>query len=423
MGTTQPPTKLPMNDRNEDSDTLPKGIALTALDEHFREDPYAVLADIRAQAPVLHDDQLNRYVYTRHDDVKAILRDKSFWTDPRKANPGTFTRMFLGNGDEEPSMLLMDEPDHRRLRTLVSRPFTPAAVEKWRPRVRQTVQQVLHGIEEEEFDLIARFAGPVPTVVIAQMLGIDPAMHDRFKAWSDTSVETAFNPFPTAEQQAARVEAEGSLNAFFEAEIETRRQAPGDDLISDMIRSEEAGETLTVREIVGQCNLLLIAGNVTTTDLIGNGVKALLDNPEQMEKLREKPALITNAVEEMLRFDSPVTNSGRIADRNISVGGCPVQKGESLSVSLAAANRDPSVYPDPDRFDIERADTHHQAFGGGRHLCLGAHLARLEAQEAILALLDRYPVLEHSPRGRRYSSVPSFRGMAEFWVRGRRRTK
>ena len=127
-----------MSDRKEEIGELPKGIALTALDERFREDPYPVLAEIRQRASVLHDDQLHRYVYTRHDDVKAILRDKDFWSDPRKANPGTFTRMFLGNGDEEPSMLLMDEPDHRRLRMLVSRPFTPAAVEKWRERVRQS---------------------------------------------------------------------------------------------------------------------------------------------------------------------------------------------------------------------------------------------------------------------------------------------
>ena len=404
-----------------EKEELPKGVALTALDERFREDPYPVLAEIRSHAPVLHDDQLHRYVYTRHDDVKAILRDRDFWTDPRKANPGTFTRMFLGNGDEEPSMLLMDEPDHRRLRMLVSRPFTPAAVEKWRPRVRETVVQVLDRIEDDEFDLIARFAGPIPTVVIAQMLGIDPAMHDQFKVWSDTSVETAFNPFPTPEQRQARDAADASLHAFFEAEIESRRRTPGDDLLSDLIRAEEAGDSLTVREIVGQCNLLLIAGNVTTTDLIGNGVKALLEHPEQLAKLRADPALINNAVEEMLRYDTPVTNSGRIADRDIRIGGCPVGRGESLSVSLAAANRDPAVYPEPDRFDIERADTHHQAFGGGRHLCLGAHLARLEAQEAILGLLDRYPLLERADRDPVYAAVPTFRGMSEFRVRGRRR--
>lgn len=398
---------------------IPVGVALTALDEAFREDPYPVLHKIRDSARVLHDDELGRYIYTHHDDVKAILRDRDLWSDPRKAAPGTFTREFLGNEDEEPSMLLMDEPDHRRLRMLVSKPFTPAAVERWRDPVRATVQNVLDEIKDDEFDLIARFAGPIPTIVIAQMLGIDPEKRESFKEWSETSVKIAFNPFSTPEQLEAGQQAGEALNDFFSREIESRRQNLGNDLLSDMIRAEEEGEKLTVSEIVGQCNLLLIAGNVTTTDLIGNGVKALLDNPEQLEKLRADRGLIRNAVEEMLRFDSPVTNSGRIANRRIDFGGCPVEARESLSTSLSAANRDPAVYPEPDKFNIEREDTHHQSFGGGRHLCLGAHLARLEAQEAILGLLDRYPRLTHADRGHTYSAVPSFRGMTDFWVRGK----
>lgn len=397
--------------------SLPQGIALTPLDERFRRDPYPVLDEIRGATAVLHDAELKRFVYTRHDDVKEILRDKDLWSDPRKANPGTFTAEFLGRGDEEPSMLLMDEPDHRRLRALVSGSFTPAAVERWRPKVKETVRKVLDAITDPEFDLIARFAGPIPTVVIAEMLGVDPELHGAFKEWSDTSVKVAFNPFPSEEEAAQGAVAREALNGIFEKEVAARRRRPGDDLISEMIRAEAQGETLTEAEIIGQCNLLLIAGNVTTTDLIGNGVKALLDHPEQLVKLRADPTLIENAVEEMLRFDSPVTNSGRIANRAVDFGGCPVHQGESLSTSLAAANRDPEVYPDPHVFDIERADTHHQSFGGGRHLCLGAHLARLEAQEAILGLLDRYAVVEHSPRGFTYSSVPSFRGMTEFWVR------
>ena len=397
---------------------LPQGVELTALDDRFRSDPYPVLDAIRSQSAVLHDDELKRFIYTRHDDVKAILRDKDLWSDPRKANPGTFSAQFLGRDEEEPSMLMMDEPDHRRLRMLVSKPFTPAAVEQWRGRVRDTVTRVLNDIEEDEFDLIAQFAGPIPTVVIAQMLGIDSDQHDQFKAWSDTSVKVSFNPFPSPEEVVAGDAAMAALNQFFEGEIAARRQALGDDLLSDMIRAEEGGEKLTQQEIVSQCNLLLVAGNVTTTDLIGNGVKALLDNPDELARLRAQPSLIGNTVEEVLRFDSPVTNSGRITNRTVEFGGCPVQRGESLSTSLAAANHDPEVYPEPDRFDIERAAPHHQSFGGGRHLCLGANLARLEAQEAILGLLERYPSLEHGRKGHQYASVPSFRGLNEFWVRG-----
>ena len=405
----------------KNADQLPQGMQLTAIDPDFREDPYTVLANLREHAPVHEDRELGRFVVTRHEDVKALLHDKAFYTDPRKANPGTFSREILGatlGFGEKPSMLLMDEPDHRRLRGLVSAPFKPSAVERWRPHIRDIVQATLDKIDEREFDLIERFAGPVPTVVIAELLGIDPQNHEQFKHWSDLMVQVGFNPFPTDEQKVSGEAAAEALDSFFLAEIERRRADLEEDLLSDMIRAEVAGETLSTEEIIAQCRLLLIAGNVTTTDLIGNAVNALLENPAQLQKLRDDPGLIANAVEEVLRFDSPVTNSGRIPNRDITIAGCPMAKGVSLSTSLAAANRDPAVYPEPDTFDITRKDTHHQAFGGGRHLCLGAHLARMEAQEAILGLLQRYPLLGISDRGRVRHAIPSFRGFSEFWVRG-----
>ena len=405
----------------KNADQLPQGMQLTAIDPDFREDPYTVLANLREHAPVHEDRELGRFVVTRHEDVKALLHDKAFYTDPRKANPGTFSREILGatlGFGEKPSMLLMDEPDHRRLRGLVSAPFKPSAVERWRPHIRDIVQATLDKIDEREFDLIERFAGPVPTVVIAELLGIDPQNHEQFKHWSDLMVQVGFNPFPTDEQKVSGEAAAEALDSFFLAEIERRRADLEEDLLSDMIRAEVAGETLSTEEIIAQCRLLLIAGNVTTTDLIGNAVNALLENPAQLQKLRDDPGLIANAVEEVLRFDSPVTNSGRIPNRDITIAGCPMAKGVSLSTSLAAANRDPAVYPEPDTFDITRKDTHHQAFGGGRHLCLGAHLARMEAQEAILGLLQRYPQLAMSDRGRVRHAIPSFRGFSEFWVRG-----
>jgi cytochrome P450 len=400
------------------TEKLPQGIELTPLDESFRDDPYPILKSIRESAPVMTDDAFKRYIYTTHDDVKALLRDKELWSDPRKATPGTFMYELLGgqNQDEEPSMLLMDEPDHMRLRSLVSRPFMPAEVERWRPRTREIVARVLDTIKTPEFDLIAAFAGPIPTIVIAEMLGIDEGKHADFKVWSDQSVRAAFNPFPTEQEVIERNQANEKLGAFFAGEITLRRANPGDDLLSDMLRAEEAGQKLSEDEIITQCNLLLIAGNVTTTDLIGNGVRALLDNPEQLQLLRDQPELIENAVEEMLRFDSPVTYSGRIANRSMEIKGCPVKKGESLSTSLAAANRDPDVYPEPDKFDIQRKDTHHQSFGGGRHTCLGANLARLEAQEAVLGLLAKFPVLRHSDKGYQHASIPSFRGMEYFHI-------
>jgi hypothetical protein len=207
------------------------------------------------------------------------------------------------------------------------------------------------------------------------------------------------------------------MNAHFMRAIERCRRDPGEDLISQMILAREEGQQMTDQEIVTQCNLLLIAGNITTTDLIGNGMKALLHHPEQLAILRSHPELIGNAVEEMLRYDSPVTQTGRnVQTERTLLHGCPMHRGDSVAVSLAAANHDPQANPDPERFDIRRSDIRHQSFGGGKHLCLGAWLARVESQEAIAALLQRLPSLRFSPRGFHYRAVPSLRGLAQFWL-------
>jgi len=313
-------------------------------------------------------------------------------------------------------MLFLDDPDHHRLRTLVSASFRPGRVERWRDDIRKIVHDVLDAIDEHEFDLIPRFAAPIPVVVIARMLGIDEAHHQQFKVWSDLVVQTGFNPAPTEEQVLQAQTAKEELDDFFYGQIESRTNNLGEDLISDMIRAELEGETLTREEIVNQCRLLLVAGNATTTDLIANAVKALLDHPAQQERLRSTPALIARAIEEVLRYDSPVTNTLRVTNRAMNVRSCPIAEGESLHLSLAAANRDPGAHADPDSFDIEPTDNQHVAFGGGKHLCLGAHLARVEAQEAISQLLLRYPVLRHGEKGFAYHSIPAFRGMTEFWV-------
>ncbi len=402
------------------ADAVPSGLELTALDKAFRENPYPILARLRERDPIHHDEVLGQYIFTRHDDVMAILRDRESWSDPRKGNPGTFSYEILGESDEEPSMLLMDDPGHRRLRDLVKRSFTPRAIERWRPRVRMVAERIIGEIDGGEFELMEKVAQPIPTVVIAELLGIDPGMHESFKAWSNASIQTAFSPVKNPEDVKLADEAIASLEAFFRDEIERRRREPGDDLISSRVAAEEQGDRLSESELVSTCNLLLLAGNLTTTDLIGNGVKAFLDHPQEMAKLRERPELIKNAVEEILRYDSPVVNSGRIASRDVEIGGVKIARGETLSVKLGAANRDPAVYPDPDRFDIEREDTHHQSFGGGRHLCLGAHLARLEAQETLAALFSRFSEIRFGGGGHEYAAIPSFRGLKEFWIQAER---
>src|SRR5262245_43684509 len=403
-------------------DPLPKGIQLTPFDPHFRDHQYEVLKSLRERAPVLHDDQFNRWYLTRFDDVRQILRDKDMSADPRKANPASYVARIAAltgtaqSSSAAPSMLFMDDPDHRRVRGLVNKAFTLKAVEALRPRVREIATALLAQIEGAEFDLMTTFAGVLPVIVIAEMLGIDPADRASFRHWSEVSVAAFFNPFRTPPQSEAAMQAQQELNDYFRRMIDLRRATPRGDLISDMVHAEEAGDHMTDEEILTQCNLLLIAGNVTTTDLIGNGVKALLDHPQELARLRARPELINNAIEEILRYDSPVTNSGRNVQRELAMRGCPMQLGDSITVSLAAANHDPEANPNPEGFDIERGGIQHQSLGGGKHACLGAPLARVEAQEGIAALLKRFPRLQPSPRGLKYRTIPSFRGLSEYWL-------
>ena len=395
---------------------VPTGLQLSTLDETFREDPYPVLKCLRERDPAHHDTTLSRWFYTEYDEVKRILRDGNYFSDPRKSREDSFARFLIRDPDEEVSMLLADEPEHKRLRSLVNDIFTPRAVGAWRDRIIEVIEAHLDAIEGPEFDLIADYAGPIPTVVIAEMMGIPADRHGDFKQWSDTVVAISFNPVPEEQQMKDGIVARDALNDFFAEQIAERRKNPGEDVISQMVIAEAEGARLSDHDIIMQCNLLLVAGNVTTTDMIGNGVKALLQNPDQLAKLRANPDLIGATVEEVLRYDTPVTNSGRITHEDTEIAGCPVRKGESLNVSLAGANRDPSVYENPDKFDIEREQIPHQAFGGGRHHCLGASLARLEGGEAILRLVQRFPDLAFSERGFDMAGIPAFRGMTHCWL-------
>ena len=397
--------------------SVPTGIELTPLDPAFQRDPYPVLDRLRSREPVHHDQVIRRWVLSRHDDIDAVLRDRDMAVDPRKAAPGTYMEMFsAAESGREPSMLFLDAPDHTRLRGLVNKAFTPRAVEQMRPRIQEIVDELLDGVVESGgVDLIASFAGPLPTIVIAEMLGVDPADRGDFKRWSDEGV-MGFNPLLSEEERERVMASTAAMGDYFRRAIAERHGSPRDDLISSLIAVEEAGDQLTDEEIVTMCSLLLAAGNVTTTDLIGNGVLALLQHPEELRKLREDPALIENAVEEMLRFDSPVTQTARIPMSDLALGGCPIGAGQSVLTSLAAANHDPSAYPDPHRFDVTRKDTHHHSFGGGAHFCLGAPLARLEAQVAIGTLVQRFPRLRLADEPLEWRGVPAFRGLVRLPV-------
>lgn len=410
---------------SESEKDLPQGIKLTPYDAAFQSDPHSVLKELRQRAPVMYDAEFNRWYLTDFEGVRQILRDQDMSVDPRKADPNTYMGRFFtrltGDGSTESaqntvSMIQMDDPDHQRLRGLINKAFTLKAVEALRPRIETIAQELLDAIDGPEFDLIASFSAPLSVTVICEMLGVDAADRVAFKNWSDIVVPAFWNPLRTPEVAAEAAAAQQKLNQYYIDMIAARRREPRDDLITRMVNAEEAGSRMTDEELIVQCNLLLLAGNVTTTDLIGNGIKALFDH-DQMAKLRERPELIGNAIEEMLRFDPPVMGAVRRTPHDLDLRGCPVKAGDSITVSITAANRDPAANPDPERFDIERANIRHQAFGGGRHMCLGAFLARTEAEIGISALLRHFPNLAPASRGFHYRTTNGFRGLAEYWLR------
>ncbi|MCK9520581.1 MAG: cytochrome P450 [Dehalococcoidia bacterium] len=386
--TTTPENHAPENQ------ALPPDILANFYSPDFIRDPYETLEKLRERTSAFYEPVMGRTVLLGWDDIETALRDRTYSRDPRNAAEDTLMARLRGQ-DERPgtSILFLDPPDHTRLRGLVNKAFTPRAVEAMRPRIEAIAEDLLDKVEgKPTWDLIEAFAAPLPTIVIAEMLGVDPKDQPQFKAWSDNLVK-GLDPFISPEDQQRLDESRAALDAYLRAQIAGRRAQPRDDLLSALIVAEDEGHKLTEDELLGTVSLLLVAGNVTTTDLIGNGVHALLRHPDQKDLLRDDPSLIVNAVEEMLRYDSPVVLTGRIVMDDEVVTGCPVKKGHSLTPLLAAANHDPAVHADPHRFDIAREDPKHQSFGGGAHYCLGAPLARAEAQVAVTTLLRRFPNL------------------------------
>jgi cytochrome P450 len=402
----------------DSTQTVPTGPALSALDPVFRERPHEPLAELRQRDPVHQDRVFDRVVLTRAADIGALLSDRTLSVDPRKSRPGSFSRLQFGVDENfRPTLLHMDDPDHKRLRNLVAQAFNQRSVDAMRLRIAEVAAGLLDGIAgNTRVDIMEAFAKPLPTVVIAAMLGIDPADQDDFKTWSDLQV-LMFNPARTPDQQASLLWAQNELTRYFRDAVARRRRSRGSDLISLLVAAEEDGEQLDEVEIVMICRLLLVAGNVTTTDLIGNGVLALLQHPEERAKLQAQPDLIGPVVEEVLRYDSPVIQAGRQMTASGRIGGCPVEQGQSITAMLYAANHDPEVYTDPQRFSINRDEKRHLAFGGGAHFCLGAPLARAEGQIAIAMLFERFPQLRLAPDYVPMHRVtPSLRGLESLWV-------
>lgn len=398
---------------------IPGLLHLTQFNEAFREDPYAVLDDLRSRCPVHLDPQVKSFVFTRYADVRKLVSDRSLWRDPLTAEPGTglqarFDQTAIADlpRSETSSILTLDDPDHARIRGPLTQAFY-ARVAKFKPEAEKIVDATLHKLDgRKEFDLMTEFAVPIPIDVIAAILGVDRTRLDEFRDWSEGLIQ-GLNPLRTDEQTKHMERSSEALREYFLASMADRATNKRDDLISDMVALREQGAKLSDTELQINLTALLVGGNLTTTDLIGNAVRLFLLNPGELAKLKADPSLINGAVEEVLRIEGPVDATGRVASKEMEIGGCPIHKTASLTFSLRGANHDPETYEDPQSFNITRKHIPHMSFGGGAHICIGAPLARLEAQVALPKLFNRFPTLRLADPSAapHWRTLPFFRGL------------
>jgi pimeloyl-[acyl-carrier protein] synthase len=362
----------------------------------FLADPYPFYHRLRAADPI-HRHESGFWLVTRYADAVAMLRDPRFVRPPGPASkdislmeqeqlsPREFLRAY--------GILWQNPPDHTRLRRLVNRAFTPGVVDALRPGIQAIVKSLLDAAQERErTDLIADLAYPLPVRVIAELLGVPIADHDSFRQWSRDLVG-AFDPARGPDAARLGNAAIERFMSYFRELIAERRARPRDDLLSALIGARDAGERLSEQELLANVIFLFVAGHETTVGLIGNGTLALLRHPDQIAKLRHDPELASSAVEELLRYDSPEQTIFWTVTEDVTWGGKLIRPGEEALIMVGAVNRDPERFADPDRLDLTRADNRHLAFSHGIHFCLGAPLARAQAQIAIPGLLRRFPEL------------------------------
>lgn len=360
------------------------------LTPEFRADPYPYYRRLRADDPVFFLEPPGLWGLTRYADVLAALHDTRLSAERFQLTLPELRSSALISSLSR-MMLLRDPPDHTRLRLLVSKAFTPRVVEGLRGRIQRIVDESIAAVAGRgHLELMRDIAAPLPVVVIAELMGLPVHDREQLKRWSDDLMtvadgSVALAGFPRAEQSASE------FKAYLNDVLVQRRADPRDDLISAMLAARDAEDQLDDDELFASCVLLLIAGHETTTNLIGNGVLTLLRHPAELARLRADPSLIRTAIEELLRYESPVQLTSRMATVDFEIGGKPVRAGQEVCLMLAAANRDPEQFPDPDTLDLGRIDNAHLAFGHGTHFCLGASLARLEGQIAIHTLITRLP--------------------------------
>jgi len=372
------------------------------LEPPHNGNPYPLYHQYRTEHPT-HYLEPGFWTFTRYHDILAVLRDDRFSNDPRNNTvrellpPGpNFDPNAVNPFDQMAGLVLLftDPPDHTRMRNLVNKAFTRRTVEALRPHVQELVTGLLDDVADQgSMDVVHDFAYPLPALVICELMGVPVADRDLFKGLSG-DVAPILDPVMSPETMNKAFMALSQFIVYFAGLIEQRRSDPQDDLLSALIAAEEGGDRLTTEELFALCVLVFIAGHETTQSLIGNGLLALLKHRDQLELLKNDNSLMRNAIEELLRYDSPVQLTARNAKEDIDVAGVTVKEGQQVVVLLGAGNRDPEMFEDPDRLNIQRDKPQVVSFGAGVHFCLGAPLARLEAQIAFTELLKRFPNIE-----------------------------
>jgi cytochrome P450 len=387
-------------------------------------DPYPIYRWVQKHEPVRADPLAPVWVVSGYDDVHAMLRDPRLRKDPfENQRLPRLTREQLsadsdgGRADAEAiSMLFLDPPNHTRVRSLFTRAFTPKTLAELRPRIEQIAAERLDRVAgQNRMDIIADLAYPLPVIVIAELLGFPPEDYQDLKRWSD-DLAASLGFTPTPQQQARATEARNEIRQYFDRIVEALRTSPRDTLIFRLLQGEGEPDGLSREEIFSNSILLLGAGHETTTNLIGNGVLALLKNRDQWDLLVSRPELMDSAIEEMLRYDSPVQWTSRVTGEPIELGGKTIPAAQIVLGCVGAANRDPRKFADPDRFDIQRSQNKHLSFGAGIHFCLGAALARMEAQIALSQLVARFPRMRLVERKLEWMEGLTFRGVRRLVV-------
>jgi cytochrome P450 len=368
------------------------------MDPAFKADPFPAYARLRAEAPICRTtlpDGRGLWLVTRYDDTLAVLRDERFVKDWRNALSPEQLELspYAEVSEAGQSMINMDGSDHARLRALVQKAFTVPFVERLRGRIQEIADQLIDAVKARgHMDLLNDYAFPLPIQVIAEMLGAPKEDRDQIREWSDVIISLNGKSREEVHELRPRMAA---FAEYVRHLCDARRSAPRDDLISGLVQAEEQGEKLTQTELIAMVRLLLVAGHETTVNLLGNGMLALFEYPDERAKLQQDPSLIKPAVEEMLRYNGPAEMSTtRFAGEDLEFRGARIPKGEMVLVVLTSANRDRSRFEAPDQLDITRADNKHLAFGNGIHYCVGAPLARLEGQIGIATLLRRLPDMQ-----------------------------